>query len=105
MADASLLVDLIISKYLYHLPFYRVIEIYKELGGTISASTINDWLKEVAGKVKPLYDLLRAHGLTCDYVQVDGEHVAGHRQREAPCGEGIRVACGERDDGRPVLLL
>lgn len=63
MADASLLVDLIISKYLYHLPFYRVIEIYKELGGTISASTINDWLKEVARKVKPLYDLLRAHGL------------------------------------------
>lgn len=71
MADASLLADIIISKYLYHLPFYRVIETYKELGVTISSSTINDWFKAVVGKVKPLYDLLRADVLSCDYVQVD----------------------------------
>ena len=71
MADVSLLADIIISKYLYHLPFYRVIEIYKELGVTISASTINDWFKAVVGKVKLLYDLLRAHVMACDYVQVD----------------------------------
>lgn len=71
MADASLLADIIISKYHYHLPFYRVIESYKELGVTISASTINDWFKAVVGKLKPIYDLLRAHVLACDYVQVD----------------------------------
>jgi len=70
MADASLLADIIISKYHYHLPFYRVIESYKELGVTISASTINDWFKAVVGKLKPVYDLLRAHVLACDYVQV-----------------------------------
>ncbi len=71
MADASLLADIIISKYHYHLPFYRVIESYKELGVSISASTINDWFKSVVGKLKPIYDLLRAHVLACDYVQVD----------------------------------
>jgi len=71
MADASLLADIVISKYVYHLPFYRVIETYKELGVSISASTINDWFKAVVGKVKPIYDLLRAHVLACDYVQVD----------------------------------
>ena len=71
MADASLLADIIISKYVYHLPFYRVIESYKELGVSISASTINDWFKAVVGKVKPIYDLLKAHVLACDYVQVD----------------------------------
>ena len=54
MADASLLADIIISKYLYHLPFYRVIETYKELGVTISSSTINDWFKAVVGKVKTI---------------------------------------------------
>ena len=72
MADASLLADIVISKYVYHLPFYRVMETYKELGVSISASTINDWFKAVVGKVKPIYDLLRAHVLACDYVQVDG---------------------------------
>ncbi len=71
MAGASLLADIIISKYHYHLPFYRVIESYKELGVSISASTINDWFKAVVGKLKPIYDLLRAHVLACDYVQVD----------------------------------
>ena len=71
MADASLLADIVISKYVYHLPFYRVMETYKELGVSISASTINDWFKAVVGKVKPIYDLLRAHVLACDYVQVD----------------------------------
>ena len=71
MADASLLADIIINKYHYHLPFYRVIESYKELGVSISPSSINDWFKAVVGKLKPIYDLLRAHVLTCDYVQVD----------------------------------
>ena len=71
MADASLLADIIISKYRYHLPFYRVIETYKELGVTISSSTINDWFRSVVGKLKPLYDRLRTQVLSCDYVQVD----------------------------------
>ena len=71
MADASLLADIIISKYRYHLPFYWVIEAYKELRVTISHSTINDWFKAVVGKLKPLYDLLRTQVLSCDYVQVD----------------------------------
>ena len=71
MADASLLADIIINKYHYHLPFYRVIESYKEMGVSISPSTINDWFKAVVGKLKPIYDLLRAHVLACDYVQVD----------------------------------
>lgn len=71
MADASVLADIIISKYVYHLPFYRVIESYKELGVSISASTVNDWFKAVVGKLKPIYDLLMAHVLACDYVQVD----------------------------------
>ena len=71
MADASLLSDIVISKYVYHQPFYRVIETYKELGVSISSSSINDWFKAVVGKIKPIYDLLRAHVLACDYVQVD----------------------------------
>ncbi len=71
MAGASLLADIVISKYVYHLPFYRVIEGYRELGVSISPSTMNDWFKAVVGKLKPVYDLLKAHVLACDYVQVD----------------------------------
>lgn len=33
MASESLLVDIILQKFMYHMPFYRVIQKYKELGG------------------------------------------------------------------------
>ena len=42
MASSSLLADIIIEKFHYHMTFYRVIQRYKELGVTISSSTIGD---------------------------------------------------------------
>ena len=43
MASESLLADILINKYIYHLPFYRQIQKYKELGVVLSDATINDW--------------------------------------------------------------
>ena len=43
MASESLLADSLINKYIYHLPFYRQIQKYKELGVVLSDATINDW--------------------------------------------------------------
>lgn len=101
MADASLLADIIISKYVYHLPFYRVIETYKELGVTISTSTINDWFKAVVGKLKPLYDLLRTNVLDCDYVQVDESTLPvidneKHRAERGYVWSVVNVMTGDR---------
>ena len=71
MASASVLTDLIINKYFYHLPFYRVIQKYKELGVTISSSTINDWFNATCERLKPIYDRLRSEIMKKDYIQVD----------------------------------
>ena len=43
MASESLLTDIILQKFFYHMPFYGVIQKYKELGVKISDSTMNDW--------------------------------------------------------------
>lgn len=40
MASESLLADILIDKYVYHLPFCRMIQKYKELGFLLSESTI-----------------------------------------------------------------
>ena len=101
MADASLLADIIISKYHYHLPFYRVIESYKELGVSISPSTINDWFKAVVGKLKSVYDLLRAQILSCDYVQVDESTLPvidneAHRAVKGYVWSVVNVMTGDR---------
>ena len=71
MADASLLADILINKYVYHLPFYRQIQKYKELGVKISDSTMNDWYAATCEKLKLLYDILVREVLSRDYIQVD----------------------------------
>ena len=71
MASESLLADILIDKYVYHLPFYRVIQKYKELGVLLSDSTIGDWFNAVCSKLRPLYDKLRERIMSSNYIQVD----------------------------------
>ena len=71
MASESLLADILIDKYAYHLPFYRVIQKYKELGVLLSDSTIGDWFSAVCSRLRPLYDKLRERVMSSDYIQVD----------------------------------
>ena len=70
-ASESLLTDIILQKFFYHMPFYRVIQKYKELGMKISDSTMNDWYAATCEKLKLLYDILKREVLSRDYIQVD----------------------------------
>ncbi|MCQ2167181.1 MAG: IS66 family transposase [Bacteroidales bacterium] len=71
MASESLLADILINKYFYHLPFYRQIQKYKELGVILSDATIDDWFAAACAKLRPLYDRLREQIMKKDYIQVD----------------------------------
>lgn len=71
MAGASVLTDIILGKFMYHLPFYRQIQQYKETGITISDSTMGDWYEAAVEKLKLLYDILRQHILQSEYIQID----------------------------------
>lgn len=71
MAADSLLADLFINKYVYHLPFYRQIQKYKEMGAVLSDATVGDWFAAVCTKLRPLYDALREEIMKSEYIQVD----------------------------------
>ena len=71
MAADSLLADIFIGKYVYHLPFYRQVQKYKEMGAVLSDATIGDWFATVCTKLRPLYDALREDVLQSEYIQVD----------------------------------
>ena len=71
MASESLLADILINKYFYHLPFYRQIQKYRELGVVLSDATIDSWFAAVCSKLRPLYDKLRERIMEKDYIQVD----------------------------------
>ena len=70
-AGASLLAELMIGKYVNHLPFYRQIQMLKQQSVNLPASTINDWFKDTADLLRPLYYRLKEIVLATDYIQVD----------------------------------
>ena len=70
-AGSSLLAELKINKYVNHLPFYRQLQMFKQSGVSLPASTVNDWFKETADLLRPLYYRLREKVLSTDYIQVD----------------------------------
>lgn len=70
-AGATLLAELMVGKYVYHLPFYRQIQMLKQMGVSLPATTVNDWFKETADLLRPLYYRLKEMVLATDYIQVD----------------------------------
>jgi len=70
-AGATLLAELMVGKYVYHLPFYRQIQMLKQMGVSLPATTVNDWFKETADLLRPLYYRLKEMVLASDYIQVD----------------------------------
>ena len=70
-AGASVLADIIIDKYVNHLPFYRQIEMFKQQGISIAPATINGWFQDVADLMRPAYYRLKELILDSDYIQSD----------------------------------
>ena len=70
-AGASLLAELLMGKYVYHLPFHRSIAMFKLVGVSIPASTVNGWFNGSSDLLRALYYRLREIVLATDYIQVD----------------------------------
>ena len=72
IADTSLLAEILLQKYEYHVPFYRQIQQYRHLGMKgLTESTLDGWFKKTVELLKPLYEELKREVFSCDYVQVD----------------------------------
>jgi transposase len=67
----GLLAHLIVSKYVDHLPLYRLERIYQRQGLFLPRSTLCDWLAACAQLLRPLYDLLSAAILTSRALHTD----------------------------------
>jgi transposase len=70
-AGPSLLAELLISKFMHHLPFHRQLAIFKQNGVSLPASTVNGWFKGSCDLLRALYDKLREIVIATDYIQVD----------------------------------
>jgi len=67
----GLISHILVSKFLDHLPIYRIRRQLKRMGVDIAESTINDWIKAIVELLKPLYNLQVKRILDRDYLMVD----------------------------------
>lgn len=70
-AGPSLLAELMMNKYYFHLPFYRQIAMLKMTGFHLPQSTLNGWFQGSSDLLRALYLRLKDIVLASDYIQVD----------------------------------
>ncbi len=72
IAGASLLAEILLQKYEYHMPYYRQIKQCSHLGMKgLTESTVDGWFKQTMQLLRPLYEVLKAEVMKADYVQAD----------------------------------
>ena len=84
IAGAGLLTQIVVAKYVDHLPFHRQIEMFKrDHDWTIHSSTMGDWFAAVCTLLEPLYAALMLQVLDTDYLQGDESRITvletGHK--------------------------
>jgi transposase len=71
VAGPGLLANILIEKYVDHLPLYRQIERYKREGVVIPSSTLSDWIARCGQLLEPLYETLKRKVIDSGYLQAD----------------------------------
>lgn len=72
IADATLLAEVLLQKYEYHMPFYRQIKQFTHLGMKgLKENTMDGWFKRTMELLKPLYLTLVEEVMKSDYNQAD----------------------------------
>lgn len=70
-ASAGLLAWIALSKYVDHLPLYRLEQMSARWGATIPRNTMSDWIRITADWLEPVYKRMRQRLLESGYIQVD----------------------------------
>lgn len=72
IAEAGLLANIAVSKFVEHMPFYRQIQKFnRDYKLPIPSSTLNDWFVATCTLLEPLYNKLKEKVLDTDYLQAD----------------------------------
>jgi transposase len=71
IAGPGLLSQIIIDKYVDHLPLHRQMQRFERAGIKLPYSTLTDWVSATSKLITPLYASLKALVLDSRYIQCD----------------------------------
>lgn len=106
MASTQLLAYIITAKYADSLPLYRLEHILKRYGGSISRTTMANWIIRLEDVFRPLLNLLHEHQLSGDYLQADESRIQVLKEtgKSAQSDKWMWVIRGG-PPGQPVVLF
>ena len=71
MAGPGLLAQIIIDKYVDHLPLHRQMQRFERNGVKLPYSTLTDWVRGTCRLIAPLYEALKKEVICSNYLHVD----------------------------------
>ena len=113
---SGLLAHLVLSKFVHHLPLYRVRDIYARYGVEIARSSLSDWVASTAFLLRPIVKEMKRSLLTRPIVQSDdtpirvlnngpGAHRASLWVYRGEAGEIVFEAKPNRKNEWPIAFL
>ncbi len=82
MADVSVLVGLLVDKFVYHMPLYRQHQRLKQCGITLSRSTLTQWVQKATELLQPIYDAQLQHMLQSKVLAMDETPIKAGRKKK-----------------------
>lgn len=106
IASIGLLAYIIVAKYCDGLPLYRLEKILARYGGTLTRTTLANWMIRLSLQLQPLINLMKEHQLASDYIQMDETRIqvlkeVGH---SATSNKYMWVSLGGPPD-KPAILF
>ena len=71
IAGEGLLAQIVIDKYVDHLPLHRQMQRFERAGVKLPYSTLTDWVGETCALIAPLFNALKAEVLQSSYLHAD----------------------------------
>ncbi len=71
MAGVGLLAQIVIDKYVDHLPLHRQMQRFERNGVKLSYSTLTNWVSSTCALIEPLYEALKKEVLKSGYLHAD----------------------------------
>jgi transposase len=87
-ASAGLLTDIVVNKYLYHLPLYRQEQMFSRHKIDLSRKTMDNWVEAAANWLSPIYARIRQELQCSGYLQVDETPVRFNLAEGGGSGQG-----------------
>ena len=89
IASANLLSSIFTDKFVYHLPFFRILKRINQMGVSLPGSTLESWIKLGCNHIRPLFAVHRLYVFREIYQMIDESPIkVQDKDKKGSCHQG-----------------